>query len=75
MSYLKNKFLPTDREKARKLRVSVEKFVLMDEVLYKRSFSQPYLRCLTPDESYYVRGTSTKEPMETIQGLNPLSIK
>ena len=39
MSYLKNKFLPMDREKARKLRVSVEKFVLMDEVLYKRSFS------------------------------------
>ena len=30
------------------------KFVLMDEVLYKRGFSQPYLRCLTPDESHYV---------------------
>ena len=34
--------------------VKVVKFVLMDEVLYKKSFSQPYLRCLTPDESHYI---------------------
>ena len=26
----------------------------MDEVLYKRGFSQPYLKCLTPNESHYV---------------------
>ena len=26
----------------------------MDEVLYKRGFSQPYLRCLAPDETNYV---------------------
>ena len=26
----------------------------MDEVLYKRDFSQPYLRCLTLDESHYI---------------------
>ena len=26
----------------------------MDEVLYKRDFSQPYLRCLNLDESLYV---------------------
>ena len=26
----------------------------MDEVLYKRGFSQPYLKCLAPDEANYV---------------------
>ena len=26
----------------------------MDEVLYKRGFSQPYLRCLAPDEANYI---------------------
>ena len=26
----------------------------MDEVLHKRGFSQPYLRCLAPDEANYV---------------------
>jgi len=38
MSYLKDGLLE-DREEARKLRVGVAKFVLMDEVLYKRGFS------------------------------------
>ena len=28
--------------------------MLIDEVLYKRGFSQPYLRCFTPDEPHYV---------------------
>ena len=54
MSYLKDGLLPEDREEARKLRVRVAKFVLMDEVLYKRGFSQPYQRGLTSNESYYV---------------------
>ena len=30
------------------------KFVLMNEVLYKRRFFQPYLRCLNPDKFLYV---------------------
>ena len=54
MSYLKDKFLPEDKDEVRKLRVRAAKFVVMDEVLYKSGFSQPYLRCLTPDESHYV---------------------
>ena len=39
VSYLKDGLLPADKDEARKLRVRVAKFVLMDEVLYKRSFS------------------------------------
>ena len=54
MSYLKDKILFKDREEVRKLKVRVAKFVLMDKVLYKKGFSQPYLRCLTTDKSYYV---------------------
>ena len=37
VSYLKDGLLPEDKEEARKLRVRVAKFVLMDEALYKRS--------------------------------------
>ena len=29
-------------------------YVLIDEVLYKRGFSLPYLRCLAPDEANYI---------------------
>ena len=54
MSYLKDRILPGDKEEARKLRVRAAKFILEDKVLYKRGFSQPYLRCLTPNESHYV---------------------
>ena len=54
MSYLKDEHLPEDKEESRKLRVRTVKFVLRDEVLYKRGFSQPYLRCSTLDKSHYV---------------------
>ena len=54
MSYLKDGLLLEDKEEAKKLKVKAMRFVLMDEVLYKRGFSQPYLRCLTSDEFHYV---------------------
>ena len=46
--------LPEEKDKPRKLRVRSARYVLMDEVLYKRGFSQLYLRCLAPDEVNYV---------------------
>ena len=49
--YLKDGRLPEDKDEARKLRIRAAKYVLIDEVLYKRGFSQPYLRCLALDES------------------------
>ena len=42
------------RMKPKKLRIRATRYVLMDEVLYKRGFSQPYLRCLAPHEANYV---------------------
>ena len=44
--YLKDRRLPEDKDEARKLRIRAAKYVLIDEVLYKQGFSQPYLRCL-----------------------------
>ena len=54
VGYLKEGKLPQGKDEARKLRIKSAKYVLMDEVLYKRGFSQPYLRCLAPDEASYV---------------------
>nr|POE58897.1 gypsy retrotransposon integrase-like protein 1 [Quercus suber] len=53
VSYLKDGRLPEEKDEARKLRVRAARYVLMDEILYKRGFSQPYLRCLAPDEANY----------------------
>ena len=54
VSYLKDGKLPEGKDKTKKLRVRSAKYILMNEVLYKRGFSQPYLRCLAPDEANYV---------------------
>ena len=54
VSYLKDGRLLEGKDKARKLRVKAARYVLMDGVLYKRGFSQLYLRCLAPDEANYV---------------------
>ena len=54
VGYLKEGKLPQGRDKARKLRIKSARYILMEEVLYKRGFSQPYLRCLVPDEANYV---------------------
>ena len=54
VSYFKDRKLPEGKDEARKLRVRSARYVLMDEVLYKRGFSQPYLRCLALDGANYV---------------------
>ena len=54
VSYLKDKTLPNGKEAARKLKVQATRFVLIKDVLYKRGFSRPYLRCLSPEEVDYV---------------------
>ena len=54
VSYLKDGRLPEEKDEAKKLRVRSARYILMDEVLYKRGFSQPYLRCLAPNEANYV---------------------
>jgi len=54
ISYLKNGVLLDGREATRKLKVQAAQFILIKDVLYKRDFSYPYLRCLGPEEAYYV---------------------
>ena len=54
ISYLKDGKLLERKDEAKKLRVRSARYLLMDEVLYKRGFSQPYLRCLAPDEANYI---------------------
>ena len=54
ISYLKNGMLPNGKDAARKLKVQASRFILIKDVLYKRGFSRPYLRCLVPEEAEYV---------------------
>ena len=53
-SYLKDGILPNEKEAARKIKVQAARFVLIKDVLYKKGFSRPYLRCLGNEEADYV---------------------
>ena len=51
---MKNGVLKNRKEAARKLKVQATRFVLIKDVLYKKGFSRPYLRCLGTEEADYV---------------------
>ncbi|XP_073132802.1 uncharacterized protein [Henckelia pumila] len=52
--YLTTKELPSDNKKAKEIKRRALRFVMIDQILFKRSFSQPLLKCLDPDEANYV---------------------
>jgi hypothetical protein len=52
--YLEKGTLPTDVVEARKLKVKAARFVLIQGILYKKSFSLPYLRCLDKPKTEYI---------------------
>ena len=54
ISYLKDGSLLEGKDVARRLRVRLARYVLLNDVLYKRGFSQPYLKCLSLDEANYM---------------------
>ena len=47
----------------------------MDNVLYKRGFSQPYLRCLNPDEPFYILKDSHEKAYGNHSGAKSLIYK
>ena len=53
-SYLRNGILLEDCNASHRLKVQSSHFVLIEDALYKRGFSCPYLWCLVPIEADYV---------------------
>ena len=54
VSFLQNEHLPQDADEARKIRKRAAKFTILDDVLYKRGFSMPYLKCVIDDKAKYI---------------------
>ena len=54
MSYLRDSYLPSDLNEARRIKKLATRFTLLNGVLYKRGFSLPYLRCFEEDEARYI---------------------
>jgi len=54
ISNLKDGYLPLDPDKARKIKKRATRFTLLNDTLYKRGFSLPYLKCVEEDEVRYI---------------------
>ena len=54
ISYIRDGQLPSNSSEAKKVRVQVARFIVLNGELYKRGFLMPYLKCLTPNEITYV---------------------
>ena len=54
LSYLKDGQLPPNPKEAKKIQKRAARFMVPNDKLYKRGFSQPYLRCVEKEEAKYV---------------------
>ena len=54
LSFLRDGRLPQNPEKARKIQKRAARFTVLNDELYKRGYSQPYLRCIEGEEAKYV---------------------
>ncbi|VVA39287.1 PREDICTED: rve domain-containing, partial [Prunus dulcis] len=52
--YLTNGTLPKDKAQARKLRYRSARYTVINDVLYKRGYTTPYLKCLTAEQGEYI---------------------
>ena len=54
ISFLLDGHLPQDTDKARKIRKRAARFTILNDTLYKKGFSMPYLKCVDEDEAKYI---------------------
>ena len=54
VTYIKDGSLPSDPTEARKVKIKSSRFTILNDELYKKGFSQPYLKCLGLGDAEYV---------------------
>ena len=54
ISFLQDEHLSQDVKEARKVRRRAAKFTILNDTLYKRGFSMPYLKCINEEEAKYI---------------------
>nr|XP_023889033.1 uncharacterized protein LOC112001099 [Quercus suber] len=54
MSFLQDGHLPQDVDETRKIKKRAARFTILNDALYKRGFSMPYLRCVDEGEAEYI---------------------
>ena len=54
ISFLQDRRLPQDVKEAKKIKKRAARFTILNDTLYKRGFSMPYLKCVDKDEAKYI---------------------
>jgi hypothetical protein len=54
IDYLENGTLPSERKSAVQLKMKAGRFTMVNETLYKRGFTLPLLKCISPEEGNYI---------------------
>ena len=54
ISFLQDRHLSQDADEARKIKKRAARFAILNDTLYKRGFSIPYLKCVDEDEVEYI---------------------
>ena len=54
LSFLQDGQLPHDVEEAKKLKKRATRFTILNDALYKRDISMPYLKCIDEEEAKYI---------------------
>ena len=54
ISYLKDGHQPSEPDEARKIKKRATRFMLLNDALYRKGFSLPYLKCVEEDEVRYI---------------------
>ncbi|XP_050264287.1 uncharacterized protein LOC126708547 [Quercus robur] len=54
ISFLQDGHLPQNTKEAKKIRKRAAKFTILNDALYKRGFSMPYLKCVVKEEARYI---------------------
>ena len=54
ISFLQDGHLPQDVEEARKVRKGAARITILNDTLYKRGFSMPYLKCVDEEETKHI---------------------
>ena len=54
ISFLQEGHLPQDADEAKKIKKRAARFTVLNDTLYKRGISMPYLKCVNEDEAKYI---------------------
>ncbi|XP_074324392.1 uncharacterized protein LOC141661309 [Apium graveolens] len=54
LAYIREGSLPDEKNEARRIKYKAARYVIYDEILYRRGFSVPLLKCIHGDECNYI---------------------